>query len=425
MPDFEMPEDFEEHGLNDPYDFPPGVTPLPKPKANGHNFGAAQSQPLNEFDAGLDTVIPPPRGWLLGNSFCRKFISSLIADGGTGKTALRYAQAIAMATGKPITGEYVFKRARVLVVSLEDDVDELRRRVLAARIYHNVDRFDLRGWLFLSAANASAGKLKTMTPKGQMVEGELAKNLERTIISRKIDVVILDPFVKAHEVEENNNTGLDSVVQILTTLADKHNIAIDIPHHVSKGAPDPGNAQRGRGASSIIDAARLAYTLSPMSSEEAQSFGVPDDDRKQYIRHDKAKINLARSGGHCRWFKLVGVPLDNGNEDYPSGDEVQTVEEWNPPDTFEGLDIAGINQILNLFDRGMADGERFSGSNKAKDRAAWRVIRELAPHKPESVCRRIIKQWLESGLLVEKKYRSEVRREEVSGLFVNKAQRPT
>jgi hypothetical protein len=40
---------------------------------------------LGEWDAGDDIDLPPPRGWLLGNVFARNFISSLFAEGGTGK----------------------------------------------------------------------------------------------------------------------------------------------------------------------------------------------------------------------------------------------------------------------------------------------------------------------------------------------------
>jgi len=98
---------------------------------------------------------PPPRGWLLGNTFARKFISSLIASGGVGKTTLRYAQYIALATKTPITGEHVFQRCRVLIISLEDDRDELRRRVLAARKHYKIDVGELKVWLFYTYLNPS------------------------------------------------------------------------------------------------------------------------------------------------------------------------------------------------------------------------------------------------------------------------------
>jgi RecA-family ATPase len=196
-------------------------------------------------------------------------MSSLLGDGGVGKTALRYAQILSSATGRQLTGEYVFQRCRVLIVSLEDDEKELKRRILAALLYHKIDRSELKGWLFLATPGASGGKLMTIDNRGRIVRDDLANKLEAVIVARKIDLLFLDPFVKAHSVDENNNSAIDDVVQILTDLGAKYNIAVDSPHQISKGAADPGNASRGRGASAYKDAGRLVYTASPMSAEES------------------------------------------------------------------------------------------------------------------------------------------------------------
>jgi AAA domain len=72
---------------------------------------------LEVWDAGDDTEMPLPRGWLLANVFARGFMSSLLADGGVGKTALRYAQALSLACGRELTGEHIFQRCRVLIIS--------------------------------------------------------------------------------------------------------------------------------------------------------------------------------------------------------------------------------------------------------------------------------------------------------------------
>jgi RecA-family ATPase len=119
-------------------------------KANGKDDTGDQAtgqatSPLDEWDAGDDTGLPPPRGWLLGNVFCRNFLRSILGAGGTGKTALRYAQYLALATGRPLTGEHVFQRCRVLIISLEDGKEELRRRITAARIHHGITLDEVRG----------------------------------------------------------------------------------------------------------------------------------------------------------------------------------------------------------------------------------------------------------------------------------------
>ena len=82
----------------------------------------ADHQHRQLWDAGDDdyTTTIPPRGWLLGNTFCRQFLSSLIADGGVGKTALKVAQLLSLAANRKLTDEHIFQRCRVLLVFLED-----------------------------------------------------------------------------------------------------------------------------------------------------------------------------------------------------------------------------------------------------------------------------------------------------------------
>jgi hypothetical protein len=380
---------------------------------------------LGEQDFGEHTTVPPPRAWLLGTTFCRTFASSLLAAGGVGKTSLRYAQFLALASGRAITGEYVHQRSRVLVISLEDDDDELRRRMLAGMKYHGIAHEDVKGWLFTAAPGRSAGKLLEMNPTNRrVVLGQLAANIEAAILRRKPDLVSLDPFVKSHSVEENGNTAIDEVVQILTDLASKHDIAIDSPHHVSKGAADPGNADKGRGASAMVDAARLVKTLTPMSSEEAKRFGIKEEDRKQYVRVDNGKVNIAHGGGAPQWFEIIGVPLDNGTEFYPNGDVVQTMKPWHPPDTWADLSDALLNQILDKIDEGVPGGERYTDGRAAKDRAAWRVVAAMAPNKTEEQAKAIIRKWVDTGVLEHETYRSERERKDFQGLRVNATKRP-
>src|SRR5262249_2457650 len=140
-------------------------------------------------------------------------------------------------------------------------------------------------------------------------------------------------------VEENLNSAIDDVMQILTDLASKYNIAVDAPHHISKGAADPGNADRGRGASAMKDAGRLIYTLAPMSIEEADKFGISEDERQYLIRVDRAKVNIARPTNSTRWFRLVPIEIDNATEMYPEGDEVQAIEPWIAPGTWDDMDV--------------------------------------------------------------------------------------
>src|SRR5262249_14164685 len=159
----------------------------------------------------------------------------------------------------------------------------------------------------------------------------------------------------------------------LTDLATKLNIAIDAPHHVRKGQMEPGDADAGRGASAHVNAGRLNHTCMPMSEDEAKAFGIPEEDRRDYIRVDSAKVNITKASPHAKWFHLVSVKLDNPTELYPSGDEVQTVEPWTPPATWADVSPTLANKILDDIDRGTPDGRKYSDHHKADDdRQAWR-----------------------------------------------------
>ena len=202
---------------------------------------------------------------------------------------------------------------------------------------------------------------------------------------RNIDIIILDPFVKTHSVEENDNSRMDEVIQILTGLATEADIALDIPHHTSKGrAAAPGDADRGRGATAVKDGARLVYTLTTMNTVEADEFGVDEGERRLFFRIDPGKVNITPPARNASWFRLVGVALNNISELYPHGDNVQTVEPWTPPETFEGVTDDLIERILNEIAGGMADGTLYSAANAAKETAAWRgLLLQQVQQRPE------------------------------------------
>ena len=61
-------------------------------------------------------------------------------------------------------------------------------------------------------------------------------------------MVSLDPFIKTHGMEENDNTAIDLVCELLASVAIQHDCAVDLPHHTRKGAMRPATPTRGRGA---------------------------------------------------------------------------------------------------------------------------------------------------------------------------------
>jgi len=382
---------------------------------------------LDEWSAGMDPGPIKPRPWLLGNQFCRGYISSLFAAGGVGKSALRLLQLMSMALDRPLCGQRVFRRSRVLLISLEDNDDELRRRIQAVLVHYGIERSELEGWMWCSTP---IGRKIALQDHNKRVVGDLEKSIREAIERRKPDIVALDPFIKLHSLEENDSGDMNFVCDLLMKIATESDIAVDISHHVHKGQIAPGDADAGRGSSGIRDAGRLIYTLTVMSETEAKSFNISPDERFSYVRLDSAKVNIASRATAATWFRIIGVDVGNGTPEYPAGDTVQVAEPWTPPDAWSDLSNPTLNGILDAIDAGCVDkdnhptGERFSNAPAATDRAVWPVVLKFAPDKSEAQCRTIIHAWLRSGLLFVKPYDSPSQRRKRNGLYVDNAKRP-
>ena len=205
----------------------------------------------------------------------------LAVAGSAGKTAVRIAQALALATGRPLTGEHVFQRARVLIVCPRGYARRAaapRAGCEAASWRHH--RGGARLVVLLGASRPEARRAtRRIAPRHA---GRPRTADPRIIAERKINLVILDPLVKTHTAEENDNVALDAVACILARIAGDMNCGVDVLHHERKdGSPAAGDANRGRGASSFRDAARLLYTLTPMTEAEREQFGLSEADRRR------------------------------------------------------------------------------------------------------------------------------------------------
>jgi hypothetical protein len=378
--------------------------------------GEADQNKLEVLDVGDDDQPIPPRQWLLGNVFCREFVSGLIAPGAGAKTSLRIAQALSLTSGRPLTGEQVFVRCNVLIVCLEDGMIELRRRVRAAMIHHKISRQDIKGRLFLTTPVQM--KVAQYDGKRAVVAGELDTAVRAFVDKSEIALVMFDPAKKTHSVEENSNDDMDAVVTILAALAIEKRIAVDIASHERKtSAPAPGDVNRARGAGAMKDGGRLMYTNTWMTEVEAKTFGVSEEERRFLFRVDSAKVNLAPPAATAQWFKLVSVNLDNGDDVYLDGDKVQTVEPWTPPGLFEGFSTADLNKALDRLRTGIADGRRYSVARSATTRAAWRVLQEIWPDRSEQCCRKVIATWTKNGVLTIGPYYDKKDRRENEGVI--------
>jgi len=332
----------------------------------------------------------PPREWVFGRHLIRRYVSLVASAGGVGKTALMVAEALSMATGRELLGMTVYGGPlKVWIWNLEDPADEIERRIAAACAHHRIDPNDIGDRLFVDSGRDQRLCVATQDREGARVLESVVDALVDELIRREIDVLIVDPFVSSHGVSENDNGAIDLVAKAWGRVAERANCAIQLVHHVRKLNGGDVDVDHIRGASALVAAARAAWTLAPMTKDEAKRAGL--ETHRGYFAVDDGKANLAPVADGKRWFHLSNVDLANG-------DQVAAVTQWFWPDALDGLSV----QDLISVQKEIADGQ-WRADVQAKAWAGHAVASVLgldADDKTDKArIKSLLRTWMESGAL--------------------------
>lgn len=342
----------------------------------------------------FDESALPPRRWVYGNHYLRSFVSVLASAGGIGKTSLQIVEALAIVTGKPLLGEDVREQTKVWIINLEDPLEEMQRRVLAAMKNYGISPDEVRGRLFLDAGRDFRLKFATQTKDGVIPNAALIGYMVEKIRLHGIGCTFVDPFVGAHEVNENDNGAINEVVARIRDVADATESAFGLVHHVRKGNGDDATIDSVRGAGSLIGAARAARVINRLSEKDAVRLNVEADEARSIFRVDDGKANLAPPAIAAVWRRMQGVKLDNG-------EWVGVCVTYDPPDVFDGIGAKDTLRVQRVI------AQREPGTLKANVQAkAWVghvVGAELGIDTSEKQGRgrvsQIVNAWIKSGVL--------------------------
>ncbi|MEG8040614.1 AAA family ATPase [Sphingomonas sp. LR60] len=293
----------------------------------------------------------PPRDWVYGHMLLRGSLTVVVAPGATGKTALMIGMAMALATGRSLLGPKVWGGPkRVWLWNLEDAGEEMARGLQAAAIHWHISPEDIGDRLYVDSGMDGA-ELKTAheTKDGTRINAPVIGALLAQLREQKIDVLIVDPFVSSHSVNENDNGAIDLVAKQWARLAAQAGCALILVHHARKLAGGEVSAEAARGASALIAAARSVPTLNRMTDEEAAKYGVEGEERRSYFRVYDDKNNRAPPSDKSDWYRLHSVPLGNGPD---GGDSLPVVVPWAPPDAFDGVTSAKLREVQDALASG-------------------------------------------------------------------------
>jgi hypothetical protein len=292
----------------------------------------------------------PPREFLYGRHYIRQFLSATVAPGGVGKSGLSIVECLAMVEGRALLGERPVKPLNVWYWNLEDSHVEIERRIAAAQLHFDVDPEAMQERLSFSSGRDMSLVIATQTKSGALISDPVEAALSRALIDNQIDVLVIDPFVSAHRVSENDNPAIDAVVKAFGRIAGFANCAVELVHHVRKTGGGVITAEDSRGASALVAAARSVRVLNPMSRDEAEKLGL-EATRRSYFRFDTDKANIAPHSAKPTWFRHVSVSLRNPNPPYKE-DSVGVVTSWDPPSHLDGVTVDHLREVQSAVAAG-------------------------------------------------------------------------
>jgi hypothetical protein len=361
----------------------------------------------------------PLRPWIMRGLLLRKQITAFLAPGGVGKSNLGLAVAQHLAAGLDFGAfKCVGGPKQVALFSVEEDPDELDRRLHAIRQAYDLPR-DMASNLMIMSAEDST--VITVTKQGEAKLTPVGTHLERLMSQVPIDVMIIDPFVEVWAGDENSNIHVRAAAAQIRGICRRLDCACLLMHHVRKGAFQPGDMDVARGASSFAGLVRLAFTLSPMTKLEAEAFGVSNPN---HIRLDHAKGNYLPPADRADWFRFQSVELANGTDFYPVGDKVGVLKVWEAPKALDGLTYEKIGEIIDMIGGGPGNGERYGFDHKVRERWCGNVVVDEADVSFAKALT-IVKTWRRSGLLYERDYQSPTTKRCRKGVYVDASKRPS
>lgn len=181
----------------------------------------------------------PEHRWLIRDLWSAGAVGIIGGEPKCCKSFLALGMGVAVASGSPCLGAYeVPHPGRVLLYAAEDATHIVRERLDGIAAYHRRDLASLDLW----AITAPAIRLDAR---------EHRRLLEDTVAELQPTLLILDPFVRLHRVDENVSAAVAPLLAFLRQLQRTHGCAVALVHHTRKNA---GNARAGqtlRGSSEL------------------------------------------------------------------------------------------------------------------------------------------------------------------------------
>ena len=242
---------------------------------------------------------PEERRWLIDGLWSEEAVGIVGGEPKCGKSFLALDMAVSVAAGTPCLRRFAVRRGgRVLLFAAEDALSLVRRRLDGISRAAGVDLTTLD----IQVITAPSVRLDLRDDRQRLAD---------TVAALAPRVLILDPFVRLHRIDENASAEVAPLLAFLRDLQRQHHMAVVVVHHAKKGA---GNARDGQAL---------------RGSSEFHAWG----DSNLYVRRQGERLVLAIE--HRAAPSTTGIPLRLRRDSDAVALEVAEAREAPAPPTAE------------------------------------------------------------------------------------------
>jgi len=177
------------------------------------------------------------RRWLVTGLWAEEAVGIVGGEPKCCKSFLALDLAVSVAAGTPCLRRFPVSRAgRVLLYAAEDALHVVRRR--------------LEG--ICAAAGVALRDLDVQVITAPTVRLDLEADrasLDETVVKLRPRLLVLDPFVRLHRIDENASGEVAPLLACLRELQRRHGVAVALVHHAKKGGGRARAGQALRGSS--------------------------------------------------------------------------------------------------------------------------------------------------------------------------------
>lgn len=178
----------------------------------------------------------PSRRWLVDGLWCRAAVGIIGGAPKCHKSWLGLDLAVSVASGTPCLGTFdVLETGPALLYMAEDDAGTVRARVEGLCRHRGLDLDALDVHLI----TAPSLRLDRETDR---------RGLSRLVADLAPRLLLLDPFVRLHRLDENDAGHISGMLAYLREMQREHDLAVVVVHHTRKNGAAGAAGQNLRGS---------------------------------------------------------------------------------------------------------------------------------------------------------------------------------